>query len=64
MNDARPSIRLDGDENAVISVTWGRSGKRAIITISDPRYENARQVLLAPEQADQLGRFLSAGPEG
>ena len=63
MSDDRPTLRLDGDENTIISVAWGRSGKRAIITVANPNYENPRQAVLTPEQADELGRFLSAGPD-
>lgn len=62
MADDLPSIRIDGDEKTIVTATWGRSGKRAIVTVSSPHHENSRQVVLTPEQADALGRFLSAGP--
>jgi hypothetical protein len=56
-------VRIDGDDKTLIDATWGRSGKRVIITVADPLYHRTRQVVLTVEQAAELGRFLSAGPE-
>ena len=55
--DQRPALRIAGDDKTGVHVTWGRSGKRAIVTIGD------RQAVLTVEQAAELGRFLSDGPD-
>ena len=57
------NVRIDGDDKTLIDATWGRSGKRVIITVADPHYHRPRQVVLTAEQAEEMGRFLSAGPE-
>jgi hypothetical protein len=41
----------------------GRSGKRAIVTVTDPHHHAPKQVVLTVEQAAELGRFHMAGPE-
>jgi hypothetical protein len=64
VKDERPTLRLDGDEKTLVDAGWGRSGKRAIVTIANPNYTNPRQVVLTVEQAAELGRFLCAGPDG
>ena len=63
MGDDRPKLRIDGDDETIVDAGWGRSGKRAIITVADPQYDDPRQVVLTVEQAADLGRFLLAGPE-
>ena len=63
MTEERPTLRMDGDEKTLVHAAWGRSGKRAIVTIANPNYENSRQVVLTVEQAAELGRFLCAGPD-
>lgn len=60
----QPAIRIDGDEQNSIHVAWGRSGKRAIVSIAGPSWSEPRQCTLTPEDALQLARFLAAGPEG
>ena len=60
MADERPVTRIDGDEDTHVHATWGRSGKRAIVTVGG---RTTAQVVLTPEQAAQLGRFLIAGPD-
>jgi hypothetical protein len=62
MTGERPTLRIDGDEKTLVHAGWGRSGKRAVVTIANPNYENPRQVVLTVEQATELGRFLCAGP--
>jgi len=63
MRTERPTLRIDGDEKTVVSVGWGRSGRRAIVTVADPHHADWRQVVLTVEQAAELGRFMVAGPE-
>jgi hypothetical protein len=63
MRDDPPRIRIDGDDRTIVEAGWGRSGKRAIITVADPHYHDPKQVVLTVEQAAELGRFLMAGPE-
>ena len=63
MRDAQPKIEIDVDDQTVIYVTWGRSGKRAIFTVACPSYGNPPQAVLTVDQAAELGRFLSAGPD-
>jgi hypothetical protein len=64
MTPERPVIRIEDDERNVVHVTWGRSGKRAIVSIAGPRWDDPRQCTLTPEEAQQLARFLEAGPDG
>jgi hypothetical protein len=52
-----------GDDRTIVDAGWGRSGKRAIITVADPHYHDPKQVVLTVEQAAALGRFLMACPE-
>lgn len=63
MDRERPTLWIDADDGTVVHVTWGRSGKRAIVTVTDPRFRDPRQALLTAEQSAELGRFLSAGPD-
>jgi hypothetical protein len=63
MSEERPKIRIDGDEKTFVEVGWGRSGKRAIVTIAGPDYGDPRQAVLTVDQAALLGRFLSDGPD-
>jgi hypothetical protein len=56
MSDVQPRIKIDGDDQTFIDVSWGRSGKRAIITIASPRYDDPRQAVLTVDQAAELGR--------
>ncbi len=63
MHYDRPTLTIHGDEKTIIHVTWGRSGKRAIVTVADPNHDDPRQLLLTAEQAAELGRFLLAGPQ-
>jgi hypothetical protein len=60
----RPEIKVEDEERNFIHVTWGRSGKRAIVSIAGPRWGDPRQCTLTPEEAQQLARFLAAGPDG
>ena len=60
----RPVIRIEDDEKNVIHVTWGRSGRRAIVSIAGPNWSEPRQCALTPEAARLLARFLAAGPDG
>jgi hypothetical protein len=62
MGDDQRTLRIDGDDKTIVDAGWGRSGKRAIITVADPHYHDPRQVALTVEQAAELGRFLLAGP--
>jgi hypothetical protein len=64
MDTERPAIRIEGDEQNVIHVTWGRSGNRAIVSIAGPNWSDPRQCTLTPEAAVQVARFLAAGPDG
>ncbi len=60
----RPAIQIEDDENHFIHVTWGRTGKRAIVSIAEgPRWHNVEQCTLTRDQADELARFLLAGPD-
>jgi hypothetical protein len=63
MRENRPALTIDGDDRTIVHASWGRSGKRAIITVADPRYDDPRQVVLTGDQAAALARFLLAGPE-
>ena len=63
MRDRQPALTIDGDERTIVNATWGRSGKRAIVTVADPHHHDPRQVVLTVEQAAELGRFLAAGPD-
>lgn len=58
----RPATQIVGDDDAVVHVTWGRSGSRLILTATDTRHSGERQVLLTRAQAEDLGRFLLDGP--
>ena len=60
----QPVIRIEDDERNVIHVTWGSSGKRAIVSIAGPNWGDPRQCTLTPEEAQRLAQFLEAGPEG
>jgi hypothetical protein len=64
MASERPVIRIEDDEQNFIHVTWGRSGKRAIVSVAGPNWAGPRQCTLTPEEAQQLARFLAAGPDG
>jgi hypothetical protein len=64
VSDEQPTLRLDGDEKTLVHAGWGRSGRRAVVTIANPNYSDPRQVVLTVEQAAELGRFLCAGPDG
>jgi hypothetical protein len=57
-------IRIEDDEGNFIYVTWGRSGKRAIVSVAGPDWDDPRQCELTPEHAQQLAGFLAAGPDG
>jgi hypothetical protein len=63
MSDEPRTLRIDGDDKTIVHVTWGRSGKRALITVATPQFTNPRQAVLTVEQAADLGRFLSDGPD-
>jgi hypothetical protein len=63
MQTDQPAIRIDGDEQDFVHVTWGRSGKRAIVSIGGPSWTDLRQCTLTPDDALQLARFLAGGPE-
>jgi hypothetical protein len=64
MASERPVIRIEDDEQNFIHVTWGRSGKRAIVSVAGPNWGGPRQCTLTPEEAQKLARFLAAGPDG
>jgi hypothetical protein len=64
MASERPVIRIEDDERNFIHVTWGRSGRRAIVSIAGPRWIDPRQCTLTPEEAQRLAQFLTAGPDG
>ncbi len=57
-------IALTGEESHILHATWSRSKKNVIVTAaSDSHWTNSQQVLLTPDQAEQLARFLLAGPD-
>jgi hypothetical protein len=64
MDREQPALRLEGDDGDFIHVTWGRSGKRAIVSIAGPRRTDVRQCTLTADDAAELARFLAAGPDG
>ena len=64
MASERPVIRIEDDERNVVHITWARSGKRLIVSIAGPQWDDPRQCTLTPEDAQRLARFLAAGPEG
>ena len=64
MAPERQVIRIEDDERNFIHVTWGRSGKRAIVSIAGPGWDDPRQCTLTPDEAQRLARFLAAGPDG
>ena len=55
------SVKFEGDDNKFIHAVWSRSGKRVIISVGT--WDPAGQVELAPDQAEDLARFLAAGPD-
>jgi hypothetical protein len=57
-------IRIEDDERNFMHVTWGRSGKRAIVSIAGPHWGDPRECTLTPEEAQRLARFLEARPDG
>ena len=63
MSQDRPSLRIDGEDKTSVRVSWGRTGKRAIITVSSQQSGTPRQAVLTPDQAAELGRFLTEGPD-
>jgi hypothetical protein len=63
--EERPATQITGEEEHVVHATWSRSGKNLILTVArNAHWADYRQVLLSPQQADELSRFLAAGPEG
>ncbi|MDA0179053.1 hypothetical protein OJ997_02005 [Solirubrobacter phytolaccae] len=59
----QPALRIDADEGQVLHVTWGRSGKRAIVSISGPQYIQPQQCTLTTDDVAELSRFLDEGPD-
>ncbi len=59
----RPTLQLEADDHTFLHVTWGRSGKRAIVSIAGSQWSEPRQCTVTPEAASELARFLEAGPD-
>jgi len=60
--DERPAIRLAGEDDRVLHATWSRSGRSVILTVArGSDWSGAEQVLLSPEDAARLARFLADG---
>ena len=59
----RPTLHLRDHERKFIHATWSRSATHVIVTVGKS-WDSAGQVELTPEQADELARFLTAGPDG
>jgi hypothetical protein len=57
----RPALHIQGDERKFVNAIWSRSGKRVILS-AGRSWDTAGQVELTPEQAEELARFLAAGP--
>jgi hypothetical protein len=54
-----------GDDGRFIDADWSRSGQRLIVTVRrGDDYDRAQQVLLTPDQVQELAAFLAAGPNG
>ena len=58
----RPAITLDDEEGDRLHTTWSRKG-RLIVTVTDTRFSDLRQVTLRPDQVESLIEFLAAGPD-
>ena len=58
--EERPAMRLEDEEQNSIHVTWSRT-RRVILSTRGP---GRGQIVLTEAQADELIRFLTAGPEG
>jgi hypothetical protein len=54
----RSSIKPDVDERGRLYAIWSRAVKRLLLTVSDPRQEDERQIELRPEHVEALGQFL------
>jgi hypothetical protein len=64
-NEDRPVLALTGEESHILHATWSRSKKNVIVTVArDAHWTAYQQALLTPDQAEQLARFLLAGPDG
>ena len=60
----RPATQITGEEDHIVHATWSRSGKNLILTVArNASWVDYQQVLLTPSQAEDLSRFLAAGPE-
>lgn len=60
----RPANQIVGEEDHVVHATWSRAGRNLILTVAvDADWDGYTQVLLTHPQADELGRFISAGPD-
>jgi hypothetical protein len=56
----RPTITLDADDQHRLHATWSRSS-RLLLTVTDTRFGEPRQIQLRPDQVTELIAFLEAG---
>ena len=59
----QPVEQLEDEDGRFVHVTWSRSGKRAILSVAGPAWNDPRQVTLTPDQVERLAAFLEAGPQ-
>ena len=52
------ALRVDGDDGQFLHATWSRSGKRMIVSVG-PTWDQAQQVALTRQQADELASFAA-----
>jgi hypothetical protein len=58
--EERPMIQLDDGESNRLHAIWSRSGKRLILSVAPQgTWDQAGQVELDAEQAEQLRAFLA-----
>jgi hypothetical protein len=58
----RPTITFDADDQHRLHATWSRSS-RLLLTITDTRFAEPRQIQLRPHQVTELVAFIEAGTE-
>jgi hypothetical protein len=56
----RPAMTLDNEDDERLHATWTRTG-RLVLTVTDPRFRELRQVALRSDQVEELIKFLEAG---
>ena len=55
----RPTLTLDDDNQHRLHATWSRSS-RLLLSVTDNRFAEARQIQLRPDQVAELIAYLEA----